>query len=176
MTLLRGVECARSNSGSGQHHELATALKCHTACTSFNAFDQCHQVSAIDVHSYACRYLNEPCTCHHATCLQCLRVTAHACSAEEIRAAQAPAAAAEADEAAVPKSKEAMEKALKSLIRSIPSERAGIFAYDINWSAYDSGRSAMAAKILGWVKMKVGLCCFSLDDIAVTCTRKSSLA
>lgn len=76
-------------------------------------------------------------------------------SAEEIRAAQAPAAAAEADEAAVPKSKEAMEKALKSLIRSIPSERAGIFAYDINWSAYDSGRSAMAAKILGWVKMKV---------------------
>ena len=74
-------------------------------------------------------------------------------SEEEIRAAQAPAEPEKA--AAAPLSAEAMQKALKSLIRSIPSGRDGVFAYPINWVAYDTGRASMAGKILAWVKRKV---------------------
>ena len=75
-------------------------------------------------------------------------------SEEEIRAAQAPATPA-ADSTPAPLSAEATQKAIKALIRSIPSDRSGVFAFDINWSAYDSGRSSMAGKILAWVKKKV---------------------
>lgn len=82
------------------------------------------------------------------------------CSEEELRAAQAPAEA-EKPPAAAPQSAEATQKAIKALIKSIPSDRAGVFAYPINWNAYDTGRSAMAGKILAWVKKKVCSCFLS---------------
>ena len=49
----------------------------------------------------------------------------------------------------------ATQKALKALIKSIPSEQSGVFGYPIIWEAYDAGRSTMAGKILAWVKKKV---------------------
>lgn len=53
-------------------------------------------------------------------------------------------------------SAEAVNKALKNLIRSIPSDKASIFAHPISWASYDSGRAQMAGKIIAWVKKKVG--------------------
>ena len=75
------------------------------------------------------------------------------------RCKAAQAAAQPDTPAAAPLSAEAMQKAIKSLIRSIPSDRDGVFAYPIAWAAYDTGRASMAGKILAWVKKKVRQYC-----------------
>ncbi|KAK9808493.1 hypothetical protein WJX73_000868 [Symbiochloris irregularis] len=84
---------------------------------------------------------------------------------EELRAAQEPMQTEEAtDKPATPTptptavaamSAGDVQKALKNLIRSIPSEKPAIFAHPISWASYDSGRAQMAGKILAWVKKKL---------------------